>query len=242
MGTIESTEKAMQGKSRQKFRYGAVAWSLTLATVLTLGGADAAFTPKAIGETRFAVALNAADMSAWQPWRFSGETRYTLVEIDGRRAVKAVSDASASGYYRRITVDLNQAPVLRWSWRVENTYGQVDETLKAGDDSPARVFVLSSHPLFFWRTRALAYVWSNAQPAGSDWPSAYTSSERVIAVRSGQEGLGEWHQERRNVRDDFKRYFGKEVRYVDAVAFMTDSDNTGRRAVAYYGDIFFAER
>lgn len=44
------------------------------------------------------------------------------------------------------------------------------------------------------------------------------------------------------MRDDFKRYFSKEVRYVDAVAFMTDSDNTGRRAVAYYGDMFFAER
>ncbi len=125
---------------------------------------------------------------------------------------------------------------------MDNTYGEVDETLKEGDDSPARVYVLSTHPVLFWKTRALAYIWSSAQPKDSDWPNAYMSNERVIAVRSGDQGLGEWHQERRNVREDFKRYFGIDVRYIDVVAFMTDSDNTKQRAVTYYGDIFFAQR
>jgi hypothetical protein len=64
----------------------------------------------------------------------------------------------------------------------------------------------------------------------------------VIALRSGKQGLREWQQEVRIVRGDFDRYFGKEVRYVDAVGFMGDTDNTGRRAVACYGDIYFAER
>jgi hypothetical protein len=44
------------------------------------------------------------------------------------------------------------------------------------------------------------------------------------------------------VRGDFDRYFGEEVRYADAVGFMGDTDNTGRRALAYYGDIYLAER
>ena len=46
--------------------------------------------------------------------------------------------------------------------------------------------------------------------------------------------------ERRNVRADFRELFGESVRYVDAVAIMTDTDNTGGTAVAYYGDITFS--
>ncbi len=34
--------------------------------------------------------------------------------------------------------------------------------------------------------------------------------------------------------------FKKEIRYVDAVAIMTDSDNSGGVVLAYYGDIFFS--
>ncbi len=232
----------MQFKSRQKSRAGALAKSVLLAAVIAAGAPGSASVVAASSDESVVPALDAADISGWEAWNFSGETRYTLVQVDGRRAVMAVSESSASGYYRKLTVDLYSTPVMRWSWRVDNTYGEVDETSKAGDDSPARVYVLSTHPVLFWKTRALAYVWSSAQPEGSDWPNAYMNNERVIAVRSGNRGLGEWHQERRNVREDFKRYFGIDVRYIDVVAFMTDSDNTKQRAVTYYGDIFFTRR
>ncbi len=232
----------MHSKSRQKSRAGALAKGLLLAVVIAAGAPGSAFVVAASSDENVVLALDAADISVWEPWNFSGETRYTPVQVDGRRAVMAVSESSASGYYRKLTVDLHQTPVLRWSWRVDNTYGQVDETSREGDDSPARVYVLSTHPVLFWKTRALAYVWSSAQPEGSDWPNAYMSNERVIAVRSGHRGLGDWHQERRNVREDFKRYFGIDIRYINVVAFMTDSDNSKQRAVTYYGDIFFTQR
>jgi hypothetical protein len=213
-----------------------------LAVAMALVVAAAALAAGATGRFGTTFALEAADLSAWRPWKFSSETRYTPVEIDGRRAVRAVSKGSASGYYRKITIDLQQTPILRWSWRVDNTLGEVDERSKGGDDYPARVYVIDTRPVFFWKSQALNYVWSSAQPEDSHWPNAYTSRAVVIAVRSGERDLGKWQQEERNVRDDFERYFGNQVRYVDAVAFMTDTDNTGRRAVAYYGDIYFAER
>ena len=59
------------------------------------------------------------------------------------------------------------------------------------------------------------------------------SNQRVIAVRSGHRGPGGWRQERRNVREGFERYFEIDVRYIDVVAFMTDSDSTKQRAVTY---------
>jgi len=183
-----------------------------------------------------------ADLEGWRELKFSGATEYTPVDLQGRPAIKAVSDAAASGVYRGIRIDLGKTPILHWNWRVENTLGAVDETRKEGDDYPARIYVMVAHPLFFWKTYALTYVWSSAQPAGTAWPNAYSDGARVIAVRSGDAGLGEWHGEMRDVREDFKRYFGEDVRYTTAVAVMTDTDDTGKQATAYYGDIWFSTR
>lgn len=186
--------------------------------------------------------LESADLSAWEMKEFSGRTRYTPVTFNGERVIKAVSDSSASGLYREKTIDLGHTPVLHWRWRVETVFEGVDETAKTGDDYPARVYVVATHPVFFWKTRALTYVWSSGQPRGSSWPNAFTENVRMIAVQSGSQGLGMWQQEARDVREDFKRYFNADVRYVDAIAIMSDTDNFGGRAVAYYGNIQFAAR
>ena len=50
---------------------------------------------------------------------------------------------------------------------------------------------------------------------------------------------GQWVGERRDVRADFRALFGEDVRSVDAVAIMTDTDDTGGAATAYYADITF---
>ena len=217
---------------------------LIAASAVLLAGLAVATTSSpqtAVTNTRVSV-LSDANLSEWRSWDFSGMTRYSKVTLDGRAAVKAVSSSAASGLYRKLRIDLRTTPVLNWIWRVDNTFGPIDELSRDGDDYPARVYVIVNHPLFFWKTTALAYVWSSAQPAGTAWPNAYRDNARIIAVRSGDAELGRWHQERRNVLEDFRRYFGKKVRYIDAVAVMTDTDDTGDRAVAYYGDIWFTAR
>ena len=35
---------------------------------------------------------------------------------------------------------------------------------------------------------------------------------------------------------------GEDVRYIDAVAVMTDTDDTGQQATANYGDIYFTAK
>jgi len=62
----------------------------------------------------------------------------------------------------------------------------------------------------------------------------------MIAVRGAQDKPGGWVREKRNVRADFKRLFGKDIRYIDAVAIMTDTDNSGQQASAAYADVFFS--
>lgn len=175
-------------------------------------------------------------LTGWKEKSFSGHTRYEV--RDG--ALCASSSAAASGLFREIRVDLGQTPWLHWSWRIDKGLHGGDERSKEGDDYPARVYVVFSGGLAFWRTRAINYVWSGAEPEGTIWPNAFTANARMVAVRSGKQHLGEWLEERRDVRADYRRIFGAEAPTVDAVAIMTDTDNTATSAAACYGDIWFA--
>jgi len=48
--------------------------------------------------------------------------------------------------------------------------------------------------------------------------------------------------EERNVYEDYKRAFREEPPKISGVAIMTDTDNTGESATAYYGDIIFKRK
>ena len=192
----------------------------------------------AAGAERVEVLRN-GDVAGWEEKVFEGRTRYETVRHEGRSVIRATSRGTASGLYLRRRIDLEKTPILRWTWRVDGTLGDIDERTRAGDDYSARVYVVRAHPVLLWRTRAVNYVWASTRAAGETWPNAYTDASHHVAVRSGDAHAGQWVDERRDVRADFQALFGESVRYVDAVAIMTDTDDTGGAAVAYYGDITF---
>jgi hypothetical protein len=207
----------------------------------------------ALGMTAFHSALGAeqirlGDFSSgslrdWETQSFKGRTDYRLVDVDGVKVLKAVSASGASGLFRKQRVDLNRTPFLNWRWRVENGLGRLNEQSKAGDDYAARLYVVVDGGLAFWRKKALNYVWASASPKGKVWPNAFAGRHvMMIALRSSGDQAGVWYQEKRNVREDLRAQFGEDIRAVDAVAIMTDTDNAGGRATAYYGDIFFSAK
>jgi hypothetical protein len=61
----------------------------------------------------------------------------------------------------------------------------------------------------------------------------------MIVVESGGLMLNQWVSEERNIYEDYKKAFGDEPPPISGVAIMTDADNTGESAIAYYGDIVF---
>ena len=125
-------------------------------------------------------------------------------------------------------------PHLRW--KVAGIITQGDERSKAGDDYAARVYVIFPH-WFFPGTRTLNYLWANRLPQGEFLPNAYTGNAMMIAVRSGPEQAGQWLGERRDIVADYRRAFGEEPSHIGAIAIMTDTDNTGAAAMAWYDEL-----
>jgi hypothetical protein len=198
--------------------------------------------------------------AGWEPLTFPKipqHTRYRLVKDNGIPVIQATSEASASGLIAKIRVDLKETPVLKWRWKIEHTLSKSDVRSKEGDDYPARVYVTFEYDpdkvgfskkakyrlgkLLFGEIpiAALNYIWENALPEGTIVESAYTEFSKMIVVVSGAKRVGEWVELERNVYADYRRAFGEEPPLVNGVAIMTDTDNTGERAVAYYGDLMF---
>jgi len=176
----------------------------------------------------------------WENKSFVGETRYEISEDDGLKVLRANSEASASGIGRQIKIDLTKTPFVNWSWKIDSALPGLAETTKAGDDYAARLYVVKSGGALIWKTKALNYVWSGSQQRDSEWSNAFKpKNAKMLAARGTQDTTGVWVTEKRNVREDFKRLFGKDIKSIDAVAIMTDTDNSGLSASALYGDIFF---
>ncbi len=70
-------------------------------------------------------------------------------------------------------------------------------------------------------------------------PNPYTDRVQMIVVESGEAKVGQWVTESRNLYEDYQKAFGDDPPMISGVAVMTDTDNTGESAVAYFGDITF---
>lgn len=196
----------------------------------------------------------------WTPLTFKKVERHTQYEVvrdGGLSVVKAVSDASASGLTKAVTIDPREYPIVRWRWKVENLLQKSDVNRKGGDDYPARLYITFAYEpdkvsvgrkLKYKAGQALFgdipigalnYIWDSKSPIGTVVDNAFTSFAKMIVVESGAQRIGSWLEEERNVYEDYKLAFGEEPPAISGVAIMTDTDNTRERAVAYYGDIVF---
>jgi hypothetical protein len=202
--------------------------------------------------------------AGWTPVRISRlkkSTEYRLVPVEGTVALQATADASASGLRFETSADLHEYPWLAWTWNVPELNGRADNTLAHVEDSPARVIVVfeggredlpAAERINYDLAKAmggnelpyatLMYIWENHLPEGAIITHHFSSRIKMIVAGTGRKDLGIWHEERVNLLEDYRRAFGEEPPRVRAVGIMSDSDNTGARTVAYYGDIRFQRR
>ncbi|MFQ5992048.1 MAG: DUF3047 domain-containing protein [Nitrospiraceae bacterium] len=197
----------------------------------------------------------------WKPLTFKKikrHTTYAVVEDADSLVVKAVSDASSSGLIREIQINPREYPVVKWRWKVANVLEKGDVSRKAGDDYPARIYVTfaydSSRVGFFEMAKfetfrlfygqyppigAINYIWESKAPKGTVVPNPFTDRVQMVVVETGTKNLNVWVSEERNIYEDYKAIFKEEPPMISGVAIMTDTDNTGEAATAYFGDIVF---
>ena len=169
---------------------------------------------------------------------FEGETVYSAApDAPVNGALHARSEGAASGLFRDQPVDLVATPWLCWQWRAVEHPDATDHRTRAGDDYAARVYVVDRRGLMGLTSISINYVWTGSPVTADHWPNPFTDRVIMVPLRSGVHG---WTAESRNVRDDFQRLFGEDVAQIDAVAIMTDSDNSGTSAAAMYGPISFS--
>ncbi len=196
------------------------------------------------------------------PWRLTtlpgikNPTRYSLARDNDVVVLRAQAQASMASVVHPLKLDPNQFPVISWRWKISNVLRTASMQVKAGDDFPARVYVLFDYDtrklplmqrmkLAIARQRygpdtpaaALCYVWDGKATAGASAWSPYTDRVRMIVVESGAEHMNAWRGAERNIVADYRTAFGEDPPAVSGVAIVSDTDNTGESVTAMFGDI-----
>ena len=200
------------------------------------------------------------------PWKLvtlakiKRQTRYSLVRDADTTVLRADAEASMASVMHPLNFDPRDHPVVEWRWKITHLLRKSNLATKAGDDFPARFYVLFDYDIarlpFATRTKirvaralfgeevplaVLCYVWDGKSIQGATAWSAYTDRVRVIVAQSGDAQVNQWVTLRRNIVDDFRAAFGEDPPRVSGVAVATDTDNTGESVTAFYGDIRFTQ-
>lgn len=198
-------------------------------------------------------------VQAWEEVRFPGKrvTGYQPMQQERYIGWQATAHGSASMLRKRLHVPQGLEPTLKFAWKTnalipEAVVGKVDR-----DDAVASVVVAfdgdhqklaAKNQMLFDLAElvtgerppyaSLIYVWGDeAAKIGSVVNSPRTDRIRKIVLEAGPAHLGQWREYERNVIADFKRAFGEEPGPIIALGIMTDADNTGSQAQAWYANI-----
>ena len=194
----------------------------------------------------------------WEHYRLPGKqaTLYSSEPFQGRPALKAQANSSASMLRRKLRVEPEALGVVRFSWLVESQMAQADLGDADADDSAVRVvlvfegdrekfsqrnamlselaLLLTGEPLPY---ATLMYAWCPTCEKGQIITNARTDRVRTLVLEGGNVGLGQWKDYARDIRADYLNAFGEPPGALIAIGVMTDSDNTRGNVVSWYGPI-----
>tara|TARA_Y100000992_G_scaffold208588_1_gene142970 strand:+ start:246 stop:893 length:648 start_codon:yes stop_codon:yes gene_type:complete len=167
-------------------------------------------------------------------------TKYSLGTNDKGNFLRAEVEDGGSGLGKELLVDLNKTPILNITWKVEKDLSGIDEKSKKGHDYAARFFVVKKTGLTPLSNKAINYVFSSNEKIGESWTSPYTKSSIDYVLSSTKNNLNEWVTVRTNVKKDYKELHNLDVDILDGVAIMADSDQSKKKSISYFQNIYFS--
>ena len=235
---------------------------LLIACVLVLLCACAAREP-GVQNDQVSIRWNSSTraISNTQPWNHyklpgKAPSRFEYIVKDGRDAIAASAQSSASMLRQRTNVASTNLGQLTFSWKLPQLIQYADMSRREFDDSPVRVVLafegdrtklsaknamlselahaLTGEPLPY---ATLMYVWCNECEPYKVIFNPHTDRIRKLPLESGAGKLNRWLDYERNVRADFVQAFGEEPGALTSISIMTDTDNTKSAAHAWYGPV-----
>ena len=170
------------------------------------------------------------------------KTIYSVGKNENGNFLKSEAHNAASGLGKEIIIDLNKTPFINITWKIEQDLNGIKENSKKGHDYAARVFVIKKTGATPLSNRAINYVFSSNNDVGLNWPSPYTKKSIDNVLASTKKNMNEWVTVKANVKEDFKRFHNLDVKELDGVAIMSDTDNSKMKSIAYFQNIYFSEK
>ena len=169
------------------------------------------------------------------------KTTYSVGTNENGNFLKAVAENSASGLGKEIKINLDKTPFINITWKIEKDLKGIKEDTKKGHDFAARVFAVKKTGATPLSNRAINYVFSSNNKVGKSWHSPYTKKSIDNVLATTIDNLNEWVTVKSNVKEDFLKFHNLDVNELDGLAIMSDTDNSKKKSVAYFQNIFFSE-
>ena len=180
------------------------------------------------------------EMKTLQVRKVKGKTTYTFGSNENGNYLKAEAEGKASGLGKEVKINLIKTPFINITWKVEKNLSGIIENSKKGHDYAARVFVVKKTGVTPLSNKAINYVFSSNNSVGENWPSPYTNKSIDYVLSTTNEHQNVWVTVKANVREHFKNLHDLDVKELNGVAIMTDTDNSKLKAISYYQNIYFS--
>ena len=186
----------------------------------------------------------------WKLKKFKGTADLWLTEGNpGGYTLHMKSDPESSfGIHKAFQVNPEEYPYLNWKWMVNQLPDGGDVRTNRTNDQAIQVYLIfkdTGWPAKL-NTPVLGYIWDSAPPRETVAANTglFAGNIRYVVLRNKEDPLKEWHAEKRNILEDFKRVFpdidGGAPREIIAVACFINSDHTKSRAESSLADAFFS--
>jgi len=175
----------------------------------------------------------------WKLRKDDAKDVYRVSNEGGRRFLHASSQRMGVQAGKEYKWNLEEYPVLAWSWRPVQFPAGADERQSRHNDSALAVYAVFPYSRF--AVKSLKYIWSERVPRGTHLVGNHGLTQVIVLDSGTLRGKG-WIDQRVNVLEDYRKYFGSGDPQPAGIAVLTDSDDTRSSAQGDYANFRVCRR
>ncbi len=180
-----------------------------------------------------------------------GKPFVNLLKAGDSYCVQLYSNKSSFGVKKGIKVDISEYSYLNWEWAATKLPPGGDARKSSMDDQVLQIYV--AFPAVGWpeklHTPVIGYIWDNEAPKNTTGrsPQIGGSKLRYVIIKNKTDKLNQWHTEKRNIYEDYKKLFadinsGEPTGLTKGVEIFINTQHTGSQAEGFVSTIFFSRQ